>query len=65
MKATIVEMKRCGCLGLDRIKVEVNSNDNIDVTLLIVTHCVKALKPCQFFATKNGYPYAFKTLLGW
>ena len=35
-----------------------------EVTLLIGANCVKALEPCELYASKNGGPYAFRTLLG-
>ena len=61
--ATIDKIKRWGYL--DKIKAEVNANDNIEVTLLIGANCVKALEPCELIASKNGGLYAFRTLLGW
>ena len=44
--------------------MKVNANDNIEVTLLIGSNCVKALEPRELIANKNKDPYAFKTLLG-
>ena len=61
--ATIDKIQRWGYL--DKIKAEVNASDNIEVTLLIGANCVKALEPYELYASKNGGPYAFRTLLGW
>ena len=61
--ATIDKIKRWGYL--DKIKAEVNANDNIEVPLLIGANCVKALESRELIASKNGGPYAFRTLLGW
>ena len=61
--ATIDKIKRWSYL--DKIKAEVNANDNIEVTLFIGANCDKALEPCELIASKNGAPYAFRTLLGW
>ena len=60
--ATIDKIKRWGYL--DKIKAEVNANDNTEVTLLIDAKCVKALEPRKLIA-KNRGPYAFRILLGW
>ena len=61
--ATIDKIKRWGYL--DKIKAEVNANNNIEVTSLIGANCVKALEPRELIASKNGGPYTFRTLLGW
>ena len=61
--ATIDKIKRWEYL--DKIKAEINANDNTKVTLLISANCVKALEPHELIANKNGGPYAFRTLLGW
>jgi len=50
---------------LDRIKVEINTDVNIEVTLLIEANCVRTLELRKVIASKNGDPYDFKTLLGW
>ena len=50
---------------LDGIKDEINTDVNIEVTLLIGANCVRALEPRKVISSKNGGPYAFKTLLGW
>ena len=49
--ATIDKIKRWGYL--DKIKAEVNVNDNIEVTLLIGANCVKALEQPELIASKN------------
>ena len=61
--STIDTIKRCGYL--EKIKAEVNANNNIKVTLLISANCVKDLEPYELTASKKGRPYAFRTLLGW
>ena len=61
--ATIDKIKRWGYM--DKIKAEVNANDNKEVTLLIAANCVKALGQRELIASKNGGPYAFRTILGW
>ena len=61
--STIDTIKRCGYL--EKIKAEVNANNNIKVTLLISANCVKALEPHELTASKKGRPYAFRALLGW
>ena len=58
--ATIDKIKMWGYL--DKIKGEINASDNTELTLLI---SVKALEPRELIASKNGGPYAFRTLLGW
>ena len=45
--------------------MEVNVNDNIELTLLIGANCVKALEPHELIASRNGGPHALRTLLGW
>ena len=49
--ATIDKIKRWGYL--DKIKAEVNANDNTEVTLLIGTKCVKVLEPRKLIASKK------------
>ena len=61
--ATIDIIKSWGYL--EKVKVEVNTNDSIVVTLLIGANCVKALESREIIASKNGGLYAFRTLLGW
>ena len=61
--ATMDKIKRWGYL--DKIKAEVNTNESVEVTLLTGANCVKALEHCELNASKNGGPYAFRTLLGW
>ena len=58
--ATIDKIKMWGYL--DKIKGEINASDNTELTLLI---SVKALEPRELIASKNGGPYAFRTLLRW
>ena len=60
---TIDEIKRWDYLN--KIKTIINANDNIEVTFLIGANCVKDLEPRELIASKNGGPYAFKTLLEW
>ena len=48
---TIDKIKRWGYL--DKIKAEVNANDNTEVTLLIGAKCVKALEPRKLIASKK------------
>ena len=57
--ATIDKIKTWGYL--DKIKAEVNADDNIEVTLLID----RALVPRELTASENGGPYAFRALLRW
>ena len=60
--ATIDKIKRWDYL--DKMKAEVNSNDNIEVTLLVGANCIKALETRELIASNNGGQYAFRTLLG-
>ena len=61
--ATIDKIKRWDYLN--KIKAEVNVNDNKEVTLRIGASCVKALERRELIVSENRDPYAFKTLLGW
>ena len=58
---TIDKIKRWD--HLDKMKAEVNSNDNIEVTLLVDANCIKALEMGELIASNNGGQYAFRTLL--
>ena len=52
--ATIDKIKRWDYL--DKMKMEVNANYNIEVTLLIGANCAKALELRELIASNNGGP---------
>ena len=49
---------------LQEIAEEVSHIDNVKVQLLIGANCTRALEPVQVIASKDGGPFAMKTLLG-
>ena len=51
--ATIDKTKRQGYL--DKIKAEVNANNNIEVTVLIGAKCTKSFEPHKLIASKKGF----------
>ena len=52
--ATIDKIRRWDYL--DKMKMEVNANYNIEVTLLIGANCAKALELRELIASNNGGP---------
>ena len=49
---------------LQEIAEEISHIDNVKVQLLIGANCTRALEPVQVIASKDGGPFAMKTLLG-
>ena len=50
---------------LNEIADEINQSDDVNVELLIGANCTRALEPVQVIPSKDGGPYAMKTVLGW
>ena len=50
---------------LEEIADEITQTENISIGILIGGNCSKALEPREVIPSKNGGPYAFRTLLGW
>ena len=44
---------------------EINQGDDVKVEPLIGANCPRALEPVQVIASRDGGPYAMKTVLGW
>ena len=44
---------------------EINQGDDVKVEPLIGVNCPRALEPVQAIASRDGGPYAMKTVLGW
>ena len=44
---------------------EINHGDDAKMELLIGANCTRALEPVQVIASRDGGPYAMKTVLGW
>ena len=51
--------------NLQKISEEVSLIDDVKVELLIGANCTRALEPVQVIASRDGEPYATKTVLGW
>ena len=50
---------------LQEISEEINQGDDVKVELLIGANCPRALEPVQVISSRDGGPYAMKTVLGW
>ena len=50
---------------LKRIADKIIQKKDISIGLLIGGNCSKALEPLEVIPSKDGGPYAFRTLLGW
>ena len=50
---------------LDRIKGELFGKADINIALLTGANCVRTLEPEVVIRSKDGGPYAFRTVLGW
>ena len=50
---------------LDEILHEISQSSDVEIGLLIGANCSKALEPNKIIPSRNGGPYAFKTILGW
>ena len=50
---------------LERIADKIIQKKDISIGLLIGGNCSKALEPLEVIPSKDGGPYAFRTLLGW
>ena len=50
---------------LDEILHEISQSSDVEIGLLIGANCSKALEPNKIIPSRNGGPYAFRTILGW
>ena len=50
---------------LEKIADKIIQEKDISIGLLIGGNCSKALEPLEVILSKDGGPYAFRTLLGW
>ena len=50
---------------LQEISEEISQSDDMKMGLLIGANCTRALEPVQVIASRDGRPYAMKTVLGW
>jgi len=50
---------------LNTIANRLPEESNFEIGLLIGANCAKALEPLQVIPSKDGGPFAFKTILGW
>ena len=50
---------------LEKIADKIIQGKDISIGLLNSGNCSKALKPLEVIPSKDGGPYAFRTLLGW
>ena len=50
---------------LDEILHEISQSSDVEIGLLIGANCSKALEPNKIIPSRNGKPYAFRTILGW
>ena len=50
---------------LQEISEEISQNDDVKVELLIDANCPRTLEPVQVIASRDGGPYAMKTVLRW
>ena len=50
---------------LQEISEEFSQSDDGKVELLVGANCPRALEPVQVIASRDGGPYAMKTVLGW
>ena len=50
---------------LDRIKGELFGKKDINIALLTGVNCARTLEPEVVIPSKDGGPYAFRTVLGW
>ena len=50
---------------LDEILREISQSSDVEIGLLIGANCSKALEPNKIIPSRNGGPYAFRTILGW
>ena len=49
---------------LDEILHEISQSSAVEIALLIGANCLKALEPNKIIPSRNGRPYAFRTILG-
>ena len=49
---------------LDEILHEISQSSAVEIALLIGANCLKALEPNKIISSRNGRPYAFRTILG-
>ena len=50
---------------LDNVSKKTCQDDNIKIGILIAANCSKAIQPIEVIPSKEGWPYAFRTILGW
>ena len=50
---------------LDEILHEITQSSDVEIGLLIGANWSKALEPSKIIPSRNGGPYAFRTILGW
>ena len=50
---------------LEKIADEITQTENISIGILIGGNCSRAMELLEVIPSKNGGPYAFRTLLGW
>ena len=58
--ATSLKLKKWHYLDCTAGKI---NSDAVSIDVLIGAKCTKALEPIDFFASKNGGPYALETVL--
>ena len=50
---------------MEKIADEITQTENISIGILIGGNCSRAMELLEVIPSKNGGPYAFRTLLGW